>query len=264
MNQLENTLTSLEVAEMVERRHDQVIRDIRKIIEQLADHKSVDSSDLGEAKNGLSSESIDINTFFIESTYTSAQNKELPCYLVTKQGCEVFGNRMTGAKGTQFTVGYVSRFNQMEQHIKQQPDISNLSPELQMFNQMFQAVASQEQKLVEVNDKVDNISNIFALNTANWRSETGNWVRQMAIKQGGGIAFKEINQEIYAEVERRGGFKFNVRLRNMQTRQIEKGYSKSAVKKLNKLDVIEADKKATQIYIQVVKEFAIKYQVDVA
>lgn len=147
---------------------------------------------------------------------------------------------------------------------KQQPDISNLSPELQMFNQMFQAVASQEQKLLEVNDKVDNISNIVALNTANWRSETGSWIRQMAIKQGGGVAFKEINQEIYAEVERRGGFKFNVRLRNMQTRQIEKGYSKSAVKKLNKLDVIEADKKATQIYIQVVKEFAIKYQVDVA
>lgn len=46
--------------------------------------------------------------------------------------------------------------------------------------------------------------------------------------------------------------------------QTEKGYSKSAVKKLNKLDVIEADKKATQIYIQVVKEFAIKYQVELA
>ena len=185
-------------------------------------------------------------------------------YRVTKKGCEVFGNRIAGAKGTQFTFGYVERFNQMEQHIKQQPDISNLSPELQMFNQMFQAVANQEQKLLEVNDKVDNISEIVALNTANWRNETGNFIRKIALKQGGGVAFKEINQQIYAEVERRGGFKFNIRLRNMQTRQIEKGYSKSAVKKLNKLDVIEADKKATQIYIQVVKEFAIKYQVELA
>ncbi|MDM7537502.1 Rha family transcriptional regulator [Lactococcus lactis] len=108
MNQIENTLTSLEVAEMVGRRHDHVLADIRQII-----------SDLGEPKSGGSSETIDINTFFVESTYRSAQNKELPCYLVTKQGCEVFGNRMTGAKGTQFTVGYVGRFNQMEQHIKQ-------------------------------------------------------------------------------------------------------------------------------------------------
>lgn len=173
-------------------------------------------------------------------------------------------NKLTGAKGVQFTAKYVSRFNQMEQHIKRQPDISNLSPELQMFNQMFQAVANQEQKLLEVNDKVDNISEIVALNTANWRNETGNFIRKIALKQGGVVAFKEINQQIYAEVERRGGFKFNIRLRNMQTRQIEKGYSKSAVKKLNKLDVIEADKKATQIYIQVVKEFAIKYQVELA
>lgn len=245
MNQLENTLTSLEVAEMVERRHDQVIRDIRKIIEQLADHKSVAS-------------------YFTEDTYKDSTGRELPCYRLTKKGCELFSTRMTGAKGTQFAVAYIERFNQMEQHIKQQPDISNLSPELQMFNQMFQAVANQEQKLLEVNDKVDNISEIVALNTANWRNETGNFIRKIALKQGGGVAFKEINQQIYAEVERRGGFKFNIRLRNMQTRQIEKGYSKSAVKKLNKLDVIEADKKATQIYIQVVKEFAIKYQVELA
>lgn len=41
MNQIEYTLSSLEVAEIVERRHDQVIRDIRKIVEQLADHKNV-------------------------------------------------------------------------------------------------------------------------------------------------------------------------------------------------------------------------------
>lgn len=245
MNQLENTLTSLEVAEMVGRRHDQVIRDIRKIIEQLNDHKNVD---------------VD---YFTEDTYKDGKGEIRPCYLLTKKGCELFSTRMTGAKGTQFAVAYIERFNQMEQHIKQQPDISNLSPELQMFNQMFQAVANQEQKLLEVNDKVDNISEIVALNTANWRNETGSFIRKIALKQGG-VAFKEINQQIYAEVERRGGFKFNIRLRNMQTRQIEKGYSKSAVKKLNKLDVIEADKKATQIYIQVVKEFAIKYQVELA
>lgn len=192
MNQLENTLTSLEVAEMVGKNHKEVLRDIRKIIEQS-----------GQRKVAL--------TYFQEDSYEDVQGKSQPMYRVTKKGCEVFGNRMAGAKGTQFTFGYVERFNQMEQHIKQQPDISNLSPELQMFNQMFQAVANQEQKLLKVNDKVDNISEIVALNTANWRNETGNFIRKIALKQGGGVAFKEINQQIYAEVERRGGFKFNIR-----------------------------------------------------
>ncbi|NCB80643.1 MAG: Rha family transcriptional regulator [Bacilli bacterium] len=246
MNQLENTLTSLEVAEMVGKKHYELMKDIRRYIGYLNEGK------------------IPSVEFFIESTYQDSKNETRPNFLLTKQGCEMVSNKLTGAKGVQFTAKYVSRFNQMEQHIKRQPDISNLSPELQMFNQMFQAVANQEQKLLEVNDKVDNISEIVALNTANWRNETGNFIRKIALKQGGGVAFKEINQQIYAEVERRGGFKFNIRLRNMQTRQIEKGYSKSAVKKLNKLDVIEADKKATQIYIQVVKEFAIKYQVELA
>lgn len=138
MNQLENTLTSLEVAEMVGKNHKEVLRDIRKIIEQS-----------GQRKVAL--------TYFQEDSYEDVQGKSQPMYRVTKKGCEVFGNRMAGAKGTQFTFGYVERFNQMEQHIKQQPDISNLSPELQMFNQMFQAVANQEQKLLEVNDKKEDI-----------------------------------------------------------------------------------------------------------
>lgn len=141
MNQLENTLTTLEVAEMVGKNHKEVLRDIRKIIEQS-----------GQRKVAL--------TYFQEDTYEDVQGKSQPMYRVTKKGCEIFGNRMAGVKGTQFTFGYVERFNQMEKHIKQQPDISNLSPELQMFNQMFQAVANQEQKLIEVNDKVDNISEI--------------------------------------------------------------------------------------------------------
>ncbi|MDG4978945.1 Rha family transcriptional regulator [Lactococcus lactis] len=107
MNQLENTLTSLEVADMVGRDHGKVMRDIARIIEQL-----------GEAKNGSS--------YFTEDTYISTQNKELPCYRLTKKGCELFSTRMTGAKGTQFAVAYIERFNQMEQHIKQQPQVSNV------------------------------------------------------------------------------------------------------------------------------------------
>ena len=99
MNQIENTLTSLEVAEMVSKNHKEVLRDIRKIIEQS-----------GQRKVAL--------TYFQEDTYEDVQGKNQPMYRVTKKGCEIFGNRMAGAKGTQFTFGYVERFNQMEDHIK--------------------------------------------------------------------------------------------------------------------------------------------------
>lgn len=99
MNRLPRNISSLEVAEMVERRHDQVLRDINNIKGQLGDHTSVES-------------------YFIESSYTNSQNKELPSFLLTKKGCELYGTRMTGEKGTQFAVKYIERFNEMEQQQK--------------------------------------------------------------------------------------------------------------------------------------------------
>ncbi len=118
MNSLERTLTSNEVAEMVGRRHDQVLRDIATIISHLADHKSVVS-------------------YFIESTYKSEQNKNLPNYLLTKKGCELYSTRINGPRGTQFAVTYIERFNQMENHIKEQQKLPQ-SP-MEVLKLMFDA-----------------------------------------------------------------------------------------------------------------------------
>lgn len=97
MNQLPRNISSLEVAEMVGRRHDQVLRDIKTIIEHFGDdHKSV-------------------GNYFVEKTYQDNLNRTKPCYLLTKKGCELYGTRMTGEKGTQFAVKYIDRFNEMEQ-----------------------------------------------------------------------------------------------------------------------------------------------------
>ena len=99
MNQLERTISSVEVAEMVGRTHDNVLKDIRNIIAQIGNVKSHES-------------------YFIETTYINSQNKELPCFDLTKKGCELYSTRMTGAKGTQFAVAYIERFNEMEKSLK--------------------------------------------------------------------------------------------------------------------------------------------------
>lgn len=103
MNQLPRNISSLEVAEMVGREHKEVLRDIRNTINQIGESKIAQS-------------------YFIESTYINTQNKQQPCYLLTKKGCELYGTRMTGEKGTQFAVKYIERFNEMEQHIEQLPE----------------------------------------------------------------------------------------------------------------------------------------------
>lgn len=93
---LNNTITSMEVAQMVGKEHAKLLRDIRNYSEHLA-----------EAKIGL-------GDFFRETTYQDANNQARPCFLVTKKGCEFIAHKMTGAKGSEFTARYINRFHEME------------------------------------------------------------------------------------------------------------------------------------------------------
>ncbi len=96
MQNIEQTLSSLEVAGMVEKAHNDLMKDIRRYCKQL-----------GEGK-------ISQSDFFTESTYKNSQNKELPCYKITKKGCEFIAHKLTGKKGTEFTARYINRFHEME------------------------------------------------------------------------------------------------------------------------------------------------------
>lgn len=94
------TITSLEVAEMVEKQHNELLKDIRRYVEQL-----------GEGK-------IPHTDFFIESTYVTEQNKTMPCFDVAKKGCEFIANKLTGVKGAVFTAKFINRFHEMKDYIK--------------------------------------------------------------------------------------------------------------------------------------------------
>lgn len=90
------TIDSREVAEMVDMEHKNLLSKIRKYVEIL------DGSKLSSPQ------------FFVPSTYVNNQNKEQPCYLLTKKGCEMVANKLTGEKGVIFTAKYVNRFAEMD------------------------------------------------------------------------------------------------------------------------------------------------------
>lgn len=151
-------------------------------------------------------------------------------------------------------------FIQVEKEYQQQLlDTSKLSPELQMFNGLFQAMAKQELKTKRLEMKVDNISEIVALGSTDWRKDARSLINQMAKTQGGYGAYQEIQSEIYRELDRRAGSSLKIRLTNLQNRMAGEGVSKSKIKKKNKLDVIGSDKRLLEIYLAIVKEFSIKY-----
>lgn len=100
MKRIEQVLSSMEVAAMVEKGHKELLRDIRRYIGQLGQSKIAPSD------------------FFQESTYKNSQNKTQPCYNITKKGCEFIAHKLTGVKGTAFTARYINRFHEMEEIIE--------------------------------------------------------------------------------------------------------------------------------------------------
>lgn len=127
MKAIEKTITSLEVAEMVEKDHSKLLRDIKKYTEYL-----------NEAKIGL----VD---FFMEDTYTDKKGEERPCYLVTKKGCEFIANKLTGVKGAIFTAKYINRFHEMEEVV------SKPMSAMEQIKLLAQGNVELEQKIDSVN-----------------------------------------------------------------------------------------------------------------
>lgn len=143
MNQIEQTLDSREVAEMVGKRHDHLIRDIKKYIGEMS------APNFGEG-NELKIEPVD---FFREAIYKDAKGLNRPCYDITKKGCEFIAHKLTGIKGTEFTARYINRFHDMENQIIN--PLEGISPELQAVIVVDKRVTQVEQKVSSVKQELE-------------------------------------------------------------------------------------------------------------
>lgn len=170
---------SREVAEMVGKRHDHLLRDIKGYLEVLEINPKLGASN-----------------FFVESTYIDTANREKPCYLLTKKGCDMVANKMTGEKGILFTAEYVTKFEEMEKQIKgQAPKQLTALEQLQL----------QNQAILEVNEKVERIENDMPLFKAEC-DELQSLVRKIGLKYMGGknaAAYKDnsVRGKVYADIQ---------------------------------------------------------------
>lgn len=127
------TICSTEVAEMVEVEHSKLLRSIRTYCVYL-----------NEANIGL----VD---FFVESTYRDTKGETRPCYQITKKGCEMIANKLTGQKGVIFTAKYIERFHQMKDYIVEQKNkFEGLSTEMQALLMLDKRSVEQEKRLTKL------------------------------------------------------------------------------------------------------------------
>ena len=132
INKRVETIESIEVAKMMDKEHKEIIWMID-----------------GNKKRGIVgikptielSADLHLSDYFIENTYKDSMNRNKKCYSVTKMGCELLANKLTGEKGILFSARYVKRFNEMQNVINNTPMISN--KEIQEFKEDVKYIRSQ-------------------------------------------------------------------------------------------------------------------------
>lgn len=231
--------SSLNIAENFDKRHDHVLRDI----------------------DALEKDIPNFGDIFFETTEPDLYGRKRRVFYMNRDGFTLLAMGFTGRKALQFKLKYIEAFNQMESHIKQQLDASNLSPEIQFMNSVVNQLASQELATKQLETKIDSVSEIVSLNTLDWRKNANSLVNQVVRVQGGGEAHRTVRNEIYKEVERRAGANLSQRVTNKRRRMADEGICKSKRDKLNQVDAIADDKRLVEIYLSVVKDFAIKHKV---
>lgn len=140
------TIDSREVAQMINKNHKHLLRDIEGYIRVLEDSPNLDSL-----------------IFFRTSTYKTSQNKTQPQYLLTEKGCEIVANKLTGRKGILFTAAYVTKFHEMKKELANPSNSTN--DHASLFNKQIlyltEVIKNSVVKMNVLETKMDNISKIL-------------------------------------------------------------------------------------------------------
>lgn len=243
---------SREVAQMIEKRHDHLLRDIDGYVEILSK---------------MAAPKIGVSNFFIESSYQDSTGRKLPCYLITKKGCDMVANKMTGEKGVIFTATYINKFYEMEQLLKD----SQPRTQIQVLAAIAQQMAEQEQLALEQSkqlqtlevaqaenaQQVQNIKEALLPSDKEWRKSINE--RLNKISRACDLDYRGVRENSYEILERRAACSLSRRVKNIKNRLSEGGATKTSIEKACKLDAIEADQRLKEIYSSIVREMVVKY-----
>lgn len=153
------------------------------------------------------------------------------------------------------------------------PDLSALSPELQLMNAMvaqinkdaIQIAQLQEasnrtaEQIEQTKQEIQDMRDAIVINPkAEWRKEVDSVLRKIGFKADD---YSLVRREAYQALQDRARCKPNVLVTNLKKRAAANGMQKSKVDNINLMDVLENDVRLREIFISIVKEMRIKWGV---
>jgi len=124
-----SVVCSVEVAEHYEKRHDNLM----------------------QAINRLLSMSDACKKMFFAGTYTNSANHEYPCYFMTRDGFSILTMGFTGQKALEWKVKYINAFNKMEHAILSHMDSYQIEDPVKRAQRWIE----EKQAAMEVQKKLD-------------------------------------------------------------------------------------------------------------
>ena len=231
-----DVVDSREVAEVIGKQHAHLMRDIKNYCDIL------DKS--SESKIGLAD-------FFIPSTYIDSQDKERPCYLLTKKGCDMVANKMTGEKGVIFTAMYVSAFEKMRERIAKPMTTA------EMFQLQAQINVEQERRLATIEahqQKVIEACSVPAVGRDEWQENMKKYLSGLCEEYS--MSYPVMYDYLYSALERKLGCNLTTRQSNMRKRLKDAGATYKERQSVSKLTVIAKDPALTGVFEGIVQRYA--------
>src|SRR5690554_1332664 len=238
-------LDSREVAEMVGKRHDHLLRDIDTYVKYLENPK-MGNADIPSIKD------------FFKTHYYKAGNpaRGYKCYKITKKGCEFIAHKLTGQKGAEFTAAYINKFHEMEDKLRPQSTIDILRSALDEIEAAQKEAREAKEIATATREENKKIKNSMTQIKGDWRSYVNLVLNSIGRKTGD---YEGYRKESYLLLNYRAKADLDRRLENKIERMELSGTSKTAINQTNKLDVIESDPRLKEIYIKIVQEMEAKY-----
>ena len=239
-------IDSREVAHMVEKPHSDLMKSIRNYADALnaGDFSSVD--------------------FFIPSTYTDGKGETRPCYLITKKGCDMVANKMTGEKGVLFTAAYVTAFEKMRSALTAPPQFSGLSPQLQALINLEMRQNAQdarmdaiEEETASTRDVMQKTLDIFsapAVSPDDWTEAMNHQINTLVERYEAN--HQKYRSDLYKELESTAGVDLTLRQTRLRNRMKNAGATVSECKSVSKLQVVARDRKLRPIFESIVRRRA--------
>lgn len=207
---------------------------------------------------------VDIN---VEGNVT--QDYKLTAHFAKKLSVKGNGERAEQAR---------EYFTRLEEKVKQKAvNLASLSPQLQMFNAIFQSVAQteleQKRQASQISKLQENQALISQAVTKESEKNFREWVNSCLSRIAESDNFqyigtreerhKAVRIESYKRLNEKRPCRLDQRVLTGKGKAAKAGASTARINAINKLTIIEADKDLKPVYESVIREMLIAYCVDV-